>query len=121
MFVDATQIATRLLGDAIFANFFLLGVAYQQGLIPIAAAAIDEAIELNGVAIDKNRLAFLWGRRYEEDSEAVKRAAGIADVLDSDAQAESLDDLVEFRSALLVDYQDQCLRQALPQPGRARG
>jgi indolepyruvate ferredoxin oxidoreductase len=31
-FVRATTLATRLLGDAIFANFFLLGVAYQQGL-----------------------------------------------------------------------------------------
>jgi indolepyruvate ferredoxin oxidoreductase len=106
-FVDATTIATNLLGDAIFANFFLLGVAYQLGLIPIGAAAIDEAIELNGVAVDNNRRAFLWGRRYADDPEAVRREAKV-DESRGDADAEpSVDELIETRRKHLIDYQDE--------------
>ena len=50
-FVDATDIATALLGDAMASNMFTLGYAYQQGLIPVGAAAIERAIELNGVSV----------------------------------------------------------------------
>jgi indolepyruvate ferredoxin oxidoreductase len=105
-FVRATTLATRLLGDAIYANFFLLGVAYQRGLIPLSAAAIDEAIELNGVAIEQNQQAFLWGRRYSIDAAAVLAEAGLANE-HKPTQAESLDEIIDYRSAYLVDYQDQ--------------
>ena len=36
--VDATRIATALLGDSIATNLFTLGFAYQKGLIPISRA-----------------------------------------------------------------------------------
>jgi indolepyruvate ferredoxin oxidoreductase len=106
-FVDATTIASRLLGDAIFANFFLLGVAYQQGLIPIGATAIAEAIELNGVAVELNRQAFLWGRRYAEDAAGVCREAGIDQDQVADSDNESLDDLITRCQTNLIGYQDQ--------------
>ena len=106
-FVDATTIASRLLGDAIFANFFLLGVAYQQGLIPISATAIAEAIELNGVAVELNRQAFLWGRRYAEDAAGVCREAGIDQEHATDSDDESLGDLILRCQSNLIDYQDQ--------------
>jgi len=110
-FVDATTIATRLLGDAIFANFFLLGVTYQQGLIPISAASISAAIELNGVAIEKNRQAFLWGRRYVDDTAGVRREAGMEASGKLHPQLPSLDasldKLIATRRDLLVDYQDK--------------
>ena len=73
--LDATRIATRLLGDAIASNLFLLGYAYQQGLIPVSGAAIERAIEINGVAVEMNREAFRWGRRAARDLEAVERLA----------------------------------------------
>ena len=60
--VDATAIATNLLGDSIAANFLLLGYAAQLGLLPVAADSIDAAIELNGVAVDMNKGAFLTRR-----------------------------------------------------------
>ena len=41
----------------------MLGFAYQQGLVPVSAAAIERAIELNGIAVEANKQAFLWGRR----------------------------------------------------------
>ena len=46
-----------------------LGYAYQNGLIPLSAAAIEEAIRLNGAAIKMNLDAFLWGRRAAHDLE----------------------------------------------------
>ena len=106
-FVDATGIASKLLGDAIFANFFLLGVSYQRGLIPITAAAIADAIELNGVAIEKNRQAFLWGRRYVLDADAVMRKAGLDQARVTQGDTETLDELIAHRRDILVDYQDR--------------
>ncbi|MFT4712812.1 MAG: indolepyruvate ferredoxin oxidoreductase [Candidatus Azotimanducaceae bacterium] len=40
-FIDATAMATNLLGDSIAGNLFLLGYAYQSGLIPVSADAIE--------------------------------------------------------------------------------
>ena len=61
-FVDATGLATALIGDAIATNLFLTGYAYQRGLIPVSAEAIERAIELNGIAVEGNIRAFNWGR-----------------------------------------------------------
>ncbi len=75
--VDATQLATALLGDAIAANLFMLGYAWQQGLVPISYEAIMRAVELNGAAIEMNRQAFAWGRLAVVDPQAVAEAAGL--------------------------------------------
>jgi len=77
MVVDATQVATALLGDAIASNLFMLGYAWQQGLVPISFDAIMRAIELNGAAIDMNKQAFAWGRLAVVDPQAVQEAAGL--------------------------------------------
>jgi len=105
-FVRATTLATRLLGDAIYANFFLLGVAYQQGLIPLSADAINEAVELNGVAIEQNQQAFLWGRRYAVNAAAVLKEAGLTNE-HKPSQPATLDEVIAYRSAYLTEYQDQ--------------
>ena len=57
---------------------FMLGFAYQKGLVPVSAAAIERAIELNGVAVGMNRRAFLWGRRAAVDPAAVERRGAAA-------------------------------------------
>jgi indolepyruvate ferredoxin oxidoreductase len=62
-FIAASALATRLTGNSIGANLLLLGFAYQAGCIPIGAAAIERAIELNGVAVEANKLAFRVGRQ----------------------------------------------------------
>ncbi|MGS1077353.1 indolepyruvate ferredoxin oxidoreductase family protein [Pseudoxanthomonas beigongshangi] len=77
MLVDATQLATTLMGDAIAANLFMLGYAWQQGLVPISFDAIMRAVELNGAAIEMNRRAFAWGRLAVVDPQAVQEAAGL--------------------------------------------
>src|SRR5215467_4979823 len=56
--LDATGLATALMGDAIATNAFLLGFAFQRGAIPLSLEAIQKAIELNGAAIEMNRMAF---------------------------------------------------------------
>src|SRR5690606_1573517 len=75
-FIEATRLATALLGDAIATNLFLTGYAFQKGLIPLSAGAIERAIELNGVAVDFNKQAFEWGRRAAVDLAGVEAAAG---------------------------------------------
>ncbi|WP_288730056.1 indolepyruvate ferredoxin oxidoreductase family protein [uncultured Pseudoxanthomonas sp.] len=77
LLLDATQLATALLGDAIATNLFMLGYAWQQGLVPIAFEALMRAIELNGAAIEMNKTAFAWGRLAAVDLPAVQQAAGL--------------------------------------------
>ncbi|MCQ1570779.1 indolepyruvate ferredoxin oxidoreductase family protein [Neorhizobium galegae] len=101
--VPATDIATALLGDAIAANMFLLGHAWQRGLVPISLAALDKAIELNGTGIAMNRAAFGWGRRAAVDPEAVAREAGLTK---SEPKAETLEEMVSKRVTFLTDYQN---------------
>ncbi|KQY54685.1 indolepyruvate ferredoxin oxidoreductase family protein [Lysobacter sp. Root494] len=75
--VDATQLATALLGDAIATNLFILGYAWQKSLVPIAFDSLMRAIELNGAAVDMNKTAFAWGRLAAIDPTGVAEAAGL--------------------------------------------
>ncbi len=104
--VDATRLATALIGDAVYANLFLLGVAYQRGLVPLGADAIERAIALNGVATDANLRAFRWGRAAAHDRQAVLDAAAETGTLREEAPAEGLDALIERRAADLRAYQN---------------
>jgi indolepyruvate ferredoxin oxidoreductase len=101
-FLDATRLSTALCGDALGANMLLLGYAWQRGLVPLAAASIQRAVELNGVAVAMNKAAFEWGRRAAVDLAAVERAAGVAR-----PPRAALDDLVGVRARELVQYQDE--------------
>lgn len=105
--VDATGLATQLLGDAIYANPFVLGFAWQKGWIPLAYETLLRAIELNGVAIDANKRAFEWGRAAAHDLEAVKRAAGgsAAQVIEL-KRASTLEEIVARRVEFLTAYQN---------------
>jgi indolepyruvate ferredoxin oxidoreductase len=107
-FVDATRLATALLGDAIATNLFLLGYAWQMGLVPLSAAAIHRAIELNGAAVEANRHAFAWGRLACVDPDRVERMAQPPETsIGSDRRlSASLDEVVERRVAALTAYQD---------------
>jgi indolepyruvate ferredoxin oxidoreductase len=105
-FVDATALATALLGDAIFTNPFLLGFAAQKGLLPVSLDALDRAIELNGRAVAANRRAFAWGRLAAHDLEAVRAAARPSLRADALAAEPTLDALVAQRSELLARYQN---------------
>ncbi len=107
-FVDATRLATALLGDSIATNLFMLGFAFQRGTVPVSEEAILRAIELNAVAVQSNKNAFLWGRRAAHDLEAVERVAKpVTPIALAKADiAASLEDVVERRIRFLTDYQD---------------
>ncbi|MES2534538.1 MAG: indolepyruvate ferredoxin oxidoreductase family protein [Pseudomonadota bacterium] len=105
-FIDATRLATGLMGDAIAANLFMLGYAYQKGGIPLTEAALLRAIELNGVAVESNKKSFSWGRRAAVDFKLVENIALPAKAV-LIQMPQSLDTLIERRVAFLADYQDQ--------------
>ncbi|WP_420639045.1 indolepyruvate ferredoxin oxidoreductase family protein [Candidatus Poriferisocius sp.] len=71
----ATDLSEALVGDAVGANVFVVGMAIQAGLLPIAPEAVEVAIELNGVAVEMNRSAFRWGRWWVIDPALVEAAA----------------------------------------------
>ena len=107
-FIDATRAATALLGNSVGANIFLVGYAYQLGAIPLSAAAIEQAIELNGEAVDMNKAAFHWGRRAVLEPAAVAALIKPAPEAVSDARtlSQSFDEMVARRTAFLTAYQD---------------
>jgi indolepyruvate ferredoxin oxidoreductase len=100
--IPATRVATALLGDAIATNLLMVGFAWQRGLIPLSAAAIERAIELNGVAAELNRSAFLWGRRLAVARDEVERRAGLR----APTVTEDLDTVIARRAEFLTAYQD---------------
>jgi indolepyruvate ferredoxin oxidoreductase len=101
---DAQAIAQRMLGDTLPANIVMLGVAFQRGLVPVGAAALERAIELNGVAVETNNTAFALGRLAVADPAALQRLAGPDE---APARADSLDALIDRRTRFLADYQDE--------------
>ena len=105
-FLDATRIATALLGDSIATNLFMLGYAWQKGLVPLSAEAFEKAIELNGVAVEANKAAFLWGRRAAHDLAAVEKAVAPQQEPHSHHLSQSLDEMIARRADFLTAYQN---------------
>jgi indolepyruvate ferredoxin oxidoreductase len=109
---DASRLATLVLGHSIGTNLFMLGYAWQKGRVPLSQEALLRAIELNGVAVEANKAAFLWGRRAAHDPQAVERLVAAAEpLLPTHALSKSLDEIVARRRAALTDYQDAAYAQ----------
>jgi indolepyruvate ferredoxin oxidoreductase len=72
--------------------------------VPVAARAIDRAIDLNGVAVAFNRQAFAWGRRAAVDLATVERIARVG--VHATEQTLDLDALISRRASFLTEYQD---------------
>ncbi len=106
-FIDATRAATALFGNSVGANIFLVGYAYQLGAVPLAAASIERAIELNGEAVEMNKAAFHWGRRAACEPAAVEALIKPAPDADGDARrlSRSLEESIERRVDFLTAYQ----------------
>ncbi len=102
LILDAQRLAAALMGDPIASNMFMLGAAWQKGLVPVRRAAIERAVELNGVAIDMNKQAFEWGRRAAHDPMSVETLVGF----DEPADEPPLEALVDRRAAHLTAYRD---------------
>ena len=74
--LDARAIVIGLFGDDQFANVFLVGAGFQAGALPLPPDAIEEAIRVNGVAVEKNLQAFRRGRQYVADPGALLSRGG---------------------------------------------
>jgi indolepyruvate ferredoxin oxidoreductase len=102
---DADAASTRLLGDSIFTNPMMLGYAWQKGWIPLGYASLMRAVELNGVAVDRNKAAFEWGRRAAHDWAEVQKLLAPAQVIEF-KKRETLDNMVGRRVEFLTAYQN---------------
>ncbi len=105
--IAANHLAESLLGNTIYSNVLMVGYAWQSGLIPVSLDAMLRAIELNGVAVEQNRMAFGWGRIAASDARFVQEK--IADPQQIVKGIESLDKMIRRRAEFLVDYQDERL------------
>jgi indolepyruvate ferredoxin oxidoreductase len=95
--LDANALASDRFGDAVFANMIMLGFAWQRGLVPVSLEALQRAIELNGVEIERNTEAFAIGRMA---------AASPPIVAARSAKEETLDEIITLRADFLSAYQD---------------
>ena len=118
--LNAAQLVREIFGNDQYLNTFMIGVAFQTGALPIAASAIEEAIQLNGAAVESNVQAFRRGRQYIADPQSL-----MADAADSVGSANStsstdlqdpwvglpgeseLQRLLRTRADDLVGYQDE--------------
>ena len=107
------------MGDSIATNLFMVGYAYQRGLLPLSEAAIVKAIELNGAAVESNKRSFRWGRLAAVEPEKVAALAVPRALPDSQRLSASLDEIIERRVQLPDRLPGRRLRQALRRPGRA--
>jgi indolepyruvate ferredoxin oxidoreductase len=121
VYVDGIGLGESLFGDHMAGNMILLGAAYQAGAIPVSAAAIEEAIALNGVAVAMNTHAFRVGRMAIVEpawlqSARPRRVGAVESAPALSAQARALVDaagasgelkrLLEIRVPALIAYQD---------------
>jgi indolepyruvate ferredoxin oxidoreductase len=109
-FLDAQALAIRHLGDALASNLLMVGIAYQKGLLPLSAAAIERAIELNGTAVPLNRAAFRLGRRVVLEPDALARPSE-GDVAPYRRPSRDLAELIARRADYLEAYQDRAYAQ----------
>jgi indolepyruvate ferredoxin oxidoreductase len=110
-FIDFTRPAEVLLGDSIATNVMMMGYAYQKGLLPLSAEAIEQAIEVNGVSIKMNTQAFRLGRLAAHDPaklEAMMEGQDEAHAPKS-LEAMTLDEIIAHRMAHLTGYQSKRL------------
>ena len=100
--IDATAMAEKYLGDAIFANVLMLGAAWQAGLVPLSLESLEKAVELNGAGVEGNLKALQIGRWA---------IAFPADAMGEppEAKAPTLEALVDTRAAHLAKYQGKAL------------
>lgn len=100
--LNASKLAEKVLGDAIYANVLMLGAAWQAGLVPLSLEALMRALELNGAAVEGNKRAFELGRWaiHAPDEAAALTTSEVP------VEERSLEERVAFRADQLTAYQN---------------
>ncbi len=108
--LDFDGAAKTLMGDTLYVNPMVLGFAWQKGWVPLHLESLMRAMELNGVQIAANKLAFEWGRQAavhpQAFADAVKQAGGASPQVIQFKPRETVEHLVRRRVAFLTDYQN---------------
>lgn len=102
--LHASELATDLTGDSIGTNVLVLGYAAQKGLLPVSIASIQNAIRLNGTAVQGNLRTFALGRVAAHDPAALARE--LAEKIEDAAPLSTVDDVLASRTQLLTAYQN---------------
>ncbi len=105
-FIEAHKISEKILGDSIYMNLFMLGFSCQKDMLPISMTSIFTTIQLNGVAVDKNILAFQLGRLCAYDLTAVKKHFNFNHENDTFIPLKKLEDIINYRINHLTKYQN---------------
>lgn len=100
VFLAADACARALTGDVMGVNLMMLGFAWQRGWIPLRRDAIEQAVRLNGVAVDANLAAFAWGRRLAVQPDLAAQFGN-----EKAPDTATLDGLIAHRSRELEKYQ----------------
>ena len=122
LYLDAQRLSERLFDDHMMTNTLALGAAYQRGMLPVSREALEQAIRLNGAAVEKNLSAFAWGRAVvavpdtvEEATRPPETVVPVRELSDTERELVTLAingdggelrRLVELRIPELVAYQD---------------
>jgi indolepyruvate ferredoxin oxidoreductase len=119
VYLDAQRLAEGVLGDHMPGNMVALGAAWQRGALPLSLAALEEAIRLNGAAVEKNLAAFAWGRACvaapetvadalrEPEPERAQPSPAAIELIESVPADGELRRLLEVRVPELVEYQSR--------------
>ena len=106
-FVPASSYAMALMGDEIATNVFMLGYAWQLGLVPLSMDSILRAIELNGVGVNANKKAFSFGRLAAHNPQAIENMMkDVRGDAEEEPIAQTLDDVIRKRVSYLTAYQN---------------
>ncbi|WP_323844598.1 indolepyruvate ferredoxin oxidoreductase family protein [Microbulbifer magnicolonia] len=114
---DANKYAQALFGDTVASNLMIMGYACQKGLLPIGQAALERAIELNGVAVENNLRAFRAGRLLAVNPKTVEQLAVPAQPVKLVQPQETVEQLIARLAAELTEYQSagyaRCFTRAI--------
>ncbi len=98
--LDASALARKVLGDSIYSNMILVGATWQRGLLPLSQEAIEEAIRLNGAAVENNLRAFEIGRWAALNPDEAERIGG-AQIIE---KPKTLEERIAFREEHLRQW-----------------
>jgi indolepyruvate ferredoxin oxidoreductase len=111
-FLNASDLALKVMGDTLYANMMVLGFAWQKGWIPLQRESLMQAIELNGVQTEKNKAAFLWGCHFAQfgNAQDFLKAQPLAPKPEAD-----LASILSFNKQWLSEYQNAAYAQRYEQ------
>ncbi len=108
VYVDGRRIVEALFGDFMPTNLFMLGVAYQAGVLPLRASSIEAAIQVNGVQVEQSLQAFRYGRLWVHDPDRVRTLVEVPPRGEGEERARWLRRLVGRRRQAYLQLLDRC-------------